>query len=103
RIAHGKFEAFLDLLPSELDGRRLRHVLDVRDHSFIDADYIKLARRHAMATVYTDSSEHPSFADVTGDFVYARLMRSRSDVASGYPPRELAQWARRARLWADGG
>ena len=77
-------------------------MLDVRDPEFTDASYIELARRHAMATVYTDSSEHPSFADLTTDFVYARLMRSRSDVATGYPAAELAEWARRARLWAAG-
>lgn len=102
RIERGEFEAFLELLPREFEGRRLRHVLDVRDPEFTDARYIELARRHAMATVYTDSNEHPSFADLTGDFVYVRLMRSRSDVATGYPAAELAEWARRARLWAAG-
>jgi uncharacterized protein YecE (DUF72 family) len=56
-----------------------------------------------MATVFTDSSDHPSFADVTADFVYARLMRSRVAVASGYPDAELRRWAQRARLWATGG
>ena len=102
RIDRSEFEAFLELLPREFEGRRLRHVLDVRDPAFTDARYIELARRHAMATVYTDSSEHPSFADLTTDFVYARLMRSRSGVATGYPAAELAEWASRARLWAAG-
>src|SRR3546814_11905335 len=56
-----------------------------------------------MATVFTDSPEHPSFADVTADFVYARLMRARASVATGYPRAELEQWAARARTWAAGG
>ena len=103
RIERGDFAAFLELLPGEVDGRRLRHVLDVRDPAFVDADYLALARRHGMATVFTDSDEHPSFADVTADFVYARLMRSRSDVGTGYPAAELDQWAGRARTWAAGG
>ncbi|NLA67151.1 MAG: DUF72 domain-containing protein [Gammaproteobacteria bacterium] len=97
------FAAFLDLLPREAGGRPLRHVLDVRDPGFVDAGYLELARRHGMATVFTDSPAHPSFADATAGFVYARLMRSRAGIATGYPRSELAQWARRAREWAAGG
>jgi uncharacterized protein YecE (DUF72 family) len=103
RIVRDDFEAFLGLLPREAGGRALRHVLDVRDPAFVDADYLALARRHGMATVFTDSPEHPSFADVTADFVYARLMRARGEVPTGYPPAELQRWAERARTWAAGG
>jgi uncharacterized protein YecE (DUF72 family) len=103
RIQRESFTAFLSLLPSSVEGRPLRHVLDVRDPDFVDADYVALARRHGMATVFTDSDEHPSFADVTADFVYARLMRSRSDVPTGYTDSELSMWARRAHEWAEGG
>src|SRR3546814_9639776 len=84
-------------------GSAFRHVLDVRDPDFVDARYLALARNHGMATVFTDSPEHPSFADVTADFVYARLMRARASVATGYPRAELEQWAARARTWAAGG
>ncbi|HKT27494.1 DUF72 domain-containing protein, partial [Dyella sp.] len=42
------------------------------------------------------------FADVTADFVYARLMRSRSEIATGYDSDELDGWAKRAHAWADG-
>lgn len=103
RIDHDGFADFIELLPREAGGRPLRHVLDVRDRAFVDPAYIALARRHGMATVFTDSDEHPSFADVTAGFVYARLMRARSDVASGYTGDELARWAARARAWAAGG
>jgi uncharacterized protein YecE (DUF72 family) len=102
KLEAGSFAAFCELLPGEANGRPLRHVLDVRDDSFVDADFIALARRHAFATVFTDSPEHPSFADVTADFVYARLMRSRSEIATGYAADELAAWARRVREWARG-
>ena len=102
-LERGDFAGFLELLPREAEGRPLRHVLDVRDPAFVDTGYIALARRHDMATVFTDSDEHPSFADVTADFVYARLMRSRSGIATGYPLPELARWAARARTWAGGG
>ncbi|WP_086057769.1 DUF72 domain-containing protein [Bordetella genomosp. 9] len=97
------FEAFLALLPGEADGRRLRHVMDVRHESFMDAGYLKLARKYKVATVFTDSDKFPSFADLTGDFVYARLMRSSAGNRAGYPPKGLQAWSERARVWAGGG
>ena len=97
------FEAFVELLPTEHSGRKLRHVLDVRDPAFITADYLALARRHGMATVFTDSGEYPSFADLTADFVYARLMRSESGVETGYAAADLDAWSKRAREWSGGG
>jgi uncharacterized protein YecE (DUF72 family) len=103
KIEAEDFAAFLDLLPKQAGGRALRHVLDVRDPEFVDARYLALARAHGMATAFTDSPEHPSFADVTADFVYARLMRAQSGIATGYGEKALAQWAARARTWAAGG
>ena len=103
RLQRDDFAAFLALLPDAIDGRRIRHVLDVRVAAFIDAGYLALARGRGMATVFTDSKDYPSFADITADFVYARLMRTRSDVATGYPANELEQWRARARAWAGGG
>lgn len=97
------FAAFLKCLPRELDGRPLRHVLEVRHPSFLCAEYLELARAHGSASVFTDSEEYPSFADVTGDFVYARLMRSRASIVDGYSDKNLQAWARRARVWCEGG
>ncbi len=102
RLEREDFAAFLELLPGEVEGRTMRHVLDVRDPGFVDAQYLALARAHGMATVFTDSAEHPSFADITAGFVYARLMRSQSTVATGYPGSELRHWAKCTRLWARG-
>lgn len=94
--------AFLALLPAQIDGRRQRHALEVRDRSVFNAELVGLARQHGMALVYTDSTEYPNAADLCGDFVYARLMRSRDSHASGYPRPELAQWAERAHRWRQG-
>jgi uncharacterized protein YecE (DUF72 family) len=102
-IDRDDFAAFLDLLPADAGGYKLRHVLDVRDPDFINIDFLELARSHGMATVFTDSSEHPSFADLTADFVYARLMRSQAGIANGYDDADLDRWAARARCWAAGG
>ena len=80
---------FLDALPRTLNGQPLRHALEVRHPSFLCSAYVELARAHAVATVFTDSPDYPSLADLTGEFIYARLMRSRSAVATGYPADEL--------------
>ena len=94
--------AFLDQLPRALDAYPLHHVLEVRHASFLSAEYVELARKYRVPIVFTDSPTYPSLADVTGDFVYARLMRSRSEVATGYATHELDRWAARARDWAAG-
>jgi uncharacterized protein YecE (DUF72 family) len=102
RFDAADFGAFLELLPRTLDGAPLRHVLEVRNPGFLCDAHVDLMRSHGLPGVYTDSGEYPSFADVTGDFVYARLMQSRTGIPSGYPPEALAHWAERARIWADG-
>ncbi len=97
------FEAFLALLPKEVDGLPLRHALDVRHNSFMDPAYLALARQYECATVFTDSDDYPSFTDLTGPFVYARMMRTESGVPTGYAPKALDRWAEAARTWAAGG
>ncbi len=102
RFERDDLAAFFDLLPRELDGRPLRHVIEVRDASFADPAYVALARSHNVATVFTDSPEYPSIADVTGDFVYARLRCCEKAIPTGYSPQALDAWARRAREWMHG-
>lgn len=96
------FEAFLALLPQEADGIRLRHVVEVRHASFACAEFLALARRYKAATVFTDAEKFPSFADVTGDFVYARLMRSNAKLKYGYAPKLLDAWVEHAQAWSRG-
>ncbi|OOG42034.1 DUF72 domain-containing protein [Rhodanobacter sp. C05] len=93
---------FLDALPRELNGQPLRHVLEVRHPSFMDERYVALARSHAVPTVFTDSPDYPSLADLTGDFTYARLMRSADGISTGYAPEALDHWAEHAHGWAAG-
>lgn len=101
RVDAEDLDAFLALLPRAMQGRPLRHALEVRDPAAVDAEFIELARRHQVATVFTDSTDYPSFADLTADFVYARLMRSQP-IDTGYPSKELDLWAERARAWSRG-
>ena len=97
------FAAFLGLLPREAEGRPLRHVLDVRHPSFACAEYLELAHRHGCTTVHTDSPDFPHIADPAGELAYLRLMRSAPDIATGYPPGELAKWAEGCRAWTQKG
>lgn len=97
------FAAFLKLLPAELEGRALRHAVEVRHHSFVTPDFVALAREHGVAIVVADSDEHPQIADLTAPFVYARLQRALEDEEHGYPAADLDTWAERARTWAAGG
>jgi len=97
------FEGFLALLPKKEGSRTLRHVLDVRHESFMTPEYLALARKYEAATVFTDADKFPSFADLTGKFVYARLMMSDAELKTGYAPKALDAWAEAAKTWAEGG
>jgi uncharacterized protein YecE (DUF72 family) len=97
------FGAFLALLPKEMAGVPLRHVVEVRHASFLVPEFVTLIRKHDAAVVYADSDDYPAIADVTAGFVYARLQRSREAEPAGYSPAELDQWAARATTWAAGG
>jgi uncharacterized protein YecE (DUF72 family) len=97
------FEAFLKLLPTDVEGRALRHVLDVRNDSFMVPEFLALARKYRAAVVFTDSPDYPSFANLTADFVYLRLMQAQSHLPTGYAPDVLAAFAACAQAWAGGG
>lgn len=103
RFEPDDFEGFLKLLPETHAGLVLRHVLEVRHASFVDPAFVALARRHGAAICYAHHFDYPEIADVTAGFVYARLQRGDDDVPTAYPQAELEAWARRARLWAQGG
>ena len=103
RFDAADFGAFLALLPRAHAGVALRHALDVRHPSFACAEYLALARAHGMATVFTESDDYPPIADLTADFVYARIMRTQSALVQGCTPEQLDGIAASARAWSDGG
>jgi uncharacterized protein YecE (DUF72 family) len=96
------FEGFLELLPGAFDGRALRHVIEVRHESFRTPAFVSLLRKFALPAVYTDHAAYPNIADITGDFVYARLQRGQDKIPTAYPPQDIAAWAARLRSWAEG-
>ena len=96
------FAAFLELLPSRIDGNAMRHVIEARHASFLETAFIDLARKHSVALALVDSEKHAAVADVTGEFVYARLQRTSDKVETGYRRPQLEIWANRAQAWANG-
>ncbi len=102
RFEPDDFRAFLALLPRQLAGLPLRHAVEPRHESFRDPGFVAMARSAGVGIVFADSEEFPCFADLSGDFAYARLQRSRDKVAKGYKAGELKRWAEVAKSWARG-
>ena len=96
------FGKFLELLPRKLGGRVLRHVVEVRHDSFATPEFLALLRQFNMPVVFTDHVKYPNIADLSGDFAYARLQRGEDAVPTAYPPKDIAAWAKRLQLWAEG-
>ena len=94
--------AFFKLLPKEMEGHALRHVLEVRHESFRHPDFVALAREHGVAVSIAGDSHYPQIADTTAPFVYARIMGTQETAEAGYSDTALDLWAARARAWASG-
>ncbi len=94
---HGRSRLAIDAV------RPLRHALEVRHASFIDARFIELLRCYGVALVVADTGGRwPELLDVTADFVYLRLHGATELYQSRYTDAQLAQWAGRVRAWAAG-
>ncbi|MFI4975296.1 MAG: DUF72 domain-containing protein [Caulobacterales bacterium] len=102
RFDPADFGGFLDLLPDELGGLPLRHVMEVRHPSFADPAFIEMCRSHKIAICLADHAKYPLIPDITADFVYARLMQGSDDIETAYPPADLDLWANRLKTYAQG-
>jgi uncharacterized protein YecE (DUF72 family) len=96
------FEAFLKLLPKKMNGLAIRHAVEARHDSFKDKAFVALCRKYSVAIVFGADSDFPLIADVTADFVYARIMGTSAKETLGYPKAALKKWAERAKNWGRG-
>jgi uncharacterized protein YecE (DUF72 family) len=103
KFEEADFGKFLELLPTTFDGRPMRHVIEVRHDSFCVPAFIALLRQFQFPVVFAEHATYPAIADLTGDFVYARLQKGQEKLKAGYPPKALDEWAERAKTWASGG
>ena len=96
------FAGFLKRLPRRVDGRTIRHVVEVRHDSFRTPDFVALAREHGVAIVLAADATYPQIADITADFVYLRIMGTQRSHKLGYTDAALDDWVARARRLAEG-
>ena len=126
RYDRDRFSRFLDMLPHDTQSalsiarrrdfrlkgrarlaidsnRTLRHAMEIRHESFLDADFISLLREHGVALVVAETARKwPLTFDVTADFVYMRLHGDTELYKSGYSDRALTRWATRVDAWHRG-
>ena len=103
RFDRDDIAGFIDLLPKELDGIRLRHAIEPRHESFRDEKFFELCRARNVAVVLEDSDAYPAIEADTADFAYARFQRMREEVATGYEDDALNSFAAKARAWRKDG
>jgi uncharacterized protein YecE (DUF72 family) len=96
------FGAFLKLLPKAEAGLPLRHAVEVRHESFLTPAFVTQAKEAGVAIVFADTPKYPAIADLTADFVYARLQDAHEEIETGYDAEALDRWADTARAWAKG-
>jgi uncharacterized protein YecE (DUF72 family) len=80
--------------------RPLRHAVEIRHESFIDAGFVDLLREHNIALVIAETANRwPMPQDITADFIYLRLHGDKKLYQSGYSDRALDRWADRIKAW----
>lgn len=126
RYDAGLVEHFLSLLPSDTEQalalarhreprmhghsalaidkkRKLRHAMEIRHDSFVDASFIALLRKYHVALVVADAARKwPCQEDVTADFMYLRLHGEKELYSGGYTEEAIDRWAERIRTWSKG-
>ena len=95
RFDAARLEAFLKLLPQELEGLRIRHVFEAPHDSFAGKEALDLLRRYNVAAPMVDSEGRILVEERTADFLYLRLRRAAESEATGYSAKALADWAKR--------
>src|SRR5262249_49788777 len=89
------FNAFLESLPRRIDGRAIRHVVEVRHRSFDAPALGALSRRHQVALALAADDTSAASDGVPADFASARLRRCVEGEPTGYAPEALDRWAER--------
>ncbi|HTW28993.1 MAG TPA: DUF72 domain-containing protein [Acetobacteraceae bacterium] len=93
---------FLAALPRAHGGQAVRHAVEVAHASFADKRFVGQLRDAGVALALIEAPAAVMLADVTADFVYARLKASIATQKLGYPKAALDRWAARFRAMAGG-
>ena len=85
------------------ENRPMHHAVEIRHDSFICHDFIDLCRENKIAIVVADTAgKWPFIAEITADFIYARLHGEEELYVSGYGDDALDMWADRFKKWRGG-
>lgn len=85
------------------DSQPLRHAVEIRHTSFLNAGFLSLLRQNNIAFVFADTAgKWPYSEDLTADFIYCRLHGAEELYVSGYTNEALAHWEARIRKWRLG-
>ena len=100
---HERFRRDRSFIATDAD-RPVRHAVEIRNSSFLNARFLSLLQIHGVAAVITESAGRwPSIEDVTADFLYLRLHGDAALENGGYRDAALGRWARRIWAWHRGG
>jgi uncharacterized protein YecE (DUF72 family) len=86
--------SFIELLPERIEGRALRHVVELRHPKVPTNGFVDLLRRRGVAFVVDDNRVD---FEITANFIYAHLRRCTLEEPTGYPADALDVWAQRLR------
>lgn len=124
RFDSKRLEQFLDLLPSDTDeattiarrhdegiskvsygngvNHRMRHVLEIRNETYLQAKTARICRDHGTALCFSQARGWPYVEEATAGFVYVRLHGPDEPYASGYDDQSLRSWSERLEAWQAG-
>jgi uncharacterized protein YecE (DUF72 family) len=89
----------VEWIDTGLADRPLRHAIEIRNETFVDAAFVELMRASDIAIAQTNSPEHPQLHEVTSDFVYVRLSSGPGHFFEGYDDATLDLWAAQIEGW----
>ncbi len=102
-LQHSRLDADSSWTDTTAEGT-LRHALEVRNDSFLDAGFFQLLRDHDIAVVVADTAGRwPDIRELTSSsMVYVRLHGNQELYVSGYDDSVLEEWAQTIRGWSSG-
>jgi uncharacterized protein YecE (DUF72 family) len=95
KVDVGRLSDFVAALPPGY-----RHVIELRDESWVRAEVVEILRRRNVALCIHDWRKLPWPAELTADFTYIRFHGHETLYGGNYSDRVLRGWAKRIEAWA---
>jgi uncharacterized protein YecE (DUF72 family) len=102
KFDYDDFAGFMDLLPQQIGGIAVNHVIEARDGTFADPKFVSLCRDRGVAICVSENQNYPIIPDITADLAYLRLISASDEIETGYEAKDLDMWAERLKAYAEG-